>query len=75
MEQREGLLLGEARVGKLWVEDGRCCGVQVLDGPLLHWIRARAVVLATGMALLATNPAQAAGEGGVGWLVTPPLKT
>ena len=68
VEQREGLLHRRGvRVSKLWVEDGRCCGVQVLDGPLLHWIRARAVVLATGggghLYTNTTNPAQAAGEG------------
>ncbi|MGC6482760.1 MAG: L-aspartate oxidase [Synechococcus sp.] len=68
VEQREGLLHRRGvRVSKLWVEGGRCCGVQVLDGPLLHWIRARAVVLATGggghLYTNTTNPAQAAGEG------------
>ena len=68
VEQRPGLLHRRGvRVSKIWVEDGRCCGVQVLDGPLLHWIRARAVVLATGggghLYTNTTNPAQAAGEG------------
>lgn len=68
VEQRPGLLHRRGvRVSKLWVEDGRCCGVQVLDGPLLHWIRSRAVVLATGggghLYTNTTNPAQAAGEG------------
>ena len=68
VEQREGLLHRRGvRVSQLWVENGRCCGVQVLDGPLLHWIRARAVVLATGggghLYTNTTNPAQSAGEG------------
>ena len=68
VEQREGLVHRRGvRVSQLWVEDGRCCGVQVLDGPLLHWIRARAVVLATGggghLYTNTTNPPQAAGEG------------
>ena len=68
VEQREGLLHRRGvRVSQLWVENGRCCGVQVLDGPMLHWIRARAVVLATGggghLYTNTTNPAQAAGEG------------
>ncbi|WP_115121130.1 L-aspartate oxidase [Synechococcus sp. UW105] len=68
VEQRQGLLHRRGvHVSKLWVEDGRCCGVQVIDGPLLHWIRARAVVLATGggghLYTNTTNPAQAAGEG------------
>ena len=52
---------------QLLVEDGRCCGLQVLDGRQLRWLRARAVVLATGGAghLFAntTNPAQASGDG------------
>ena len=55
------------RVTQLWVENHRCCGVQLLDGSILRWIPARAVVLATGGAghLYAntTNPAQACGEG------------
>ena len=68
VEQRPGLLHRRGvRVSKLWVDNGRCCGVQVIDGPLLHWIRARAVVLATGggghLYTNTTNPAQAAGEG------------
>ena len=68
VEQRRGLMHRRGvRVSQLWVEDGRCCGVQVLDGPLLHWIRARAVVLATGggghLYTNTTNPPQAAGEG------------
>ena len=55
------------RVTQLWVENQRCCGVQVLDGPKLQWIPARAVVLATGggghLFANTTNPAQASGEG------------
>ena len=55
------------RVTKLWVEHGRCCGVQVLDGSQLHWIRSRAVILASGggghLFTNTTNPAQACGEG------------
>ena len=35
------------RVTQIWVE-GRCSGVQVLDGPALRWIKSKAVVLATG---------------------------
>ena len=67
-EQRAGLLHRRGvRVSQLWVEDGRCCGVQVLDGARLQWIRSRAVVLATGggghLYTNTTNPAQAAGEG------------
>tara|TARA_B100001250_G_scaffold298073_1_gene259559 strand:- start:199 stop:1899 length:1701 start_codon:yes stop_codon:yes gene_type:complete len=55
------------RVTQIWVEGGRCCGVQVLDGPSLRWINAKAVVLATGggghLFANTTNPTQAAGEG------------
>lgn len=55
------------RVTKLWVDHNRCCGVQVLDGSQLHWIRSRAVVLASGggghLFTNTTNPAQACGEG------------
>ena len=55
------------RVTQIWVERGKCCGVQVLDGPALRWIKAKAVVLATGggghLFANTTNPTQAAGEG------------
>jgi len=55
------------RVTQIWVEGGRCYGVQVLDGPALRWINAKAVVLATGggghLFANTTNPTQAAGEG------------
>ena len=55
------------RVTQLLVRDGRCCGVQVLDGTHLHGIEARAVVLASGggghLFANTTNPAQACGEG------------
>ncbi len=55
------------RVTQLWVDANRCCGVQVLDGPFLYWVSARAVVLATGggghLFANTTNPAQACGEG------------
>jgi len=68
VEQRPGLLHRRGvRVTQLWVEQQRCCGVQVLDGPQLRWIRARAVVLASGggghLFANTTNPAQACGEG------------
>ena len=68
------------RVTKLWVEDQRCCGVQVLDGNQLHWIRARAVVLASGggghLFTNTTNPAQACGEGiALAWQAGAAVKT
>ena len=68
VEQRPGLLHRRGvRVTQLLVRDGRCCGVQVLDGAHLHGIKARAVVLASGggghLYANTTNPAQACGEG------------
>jgi len=55
------------RVSQIGVEGGRCFGVQVLDGPALRWINAKAVVLATGggghLFANTTNPTQASGEG------------
>ncbi len=68
VEQRPNLVHRRGvRVTKLWIEENRCCGVQVLDGPLLYWISAKIVVLATGggghLFANTTNPAQACGEG------------
>ena len=68
VEQRPGLLHRRGvRVTRLDVRDGRCCGVQVLDGRHLQHIQARAVVLASGggghLFANTTNPAQACGEG------------
>ncbi len=68
VDQRSNLLHRRGvRVTQLWVENNRCHGVQVLDGPCLHWIAARAVVLATGggghLFANTTNPAQSSGEG------------
>ena len=52
---------------QLWIENGRCRGLQVLIDGVVRWIGARAVVLATGGAghLFAntTNPRQASGDG------------
>jgi L-aspartate oxidase len=52
---------------QLWVEQGRCCGLQVLDHNGVGWIPARAVVLATGggghLFANTTNPPQASGDG------------
>ena len=68
VEQRSNIFhLRGVRVTQLWVENNLCCGVQVLEGQLLHWLSARAVVLATGggghLYANTTNPAQACGEG------------
>ncbi len=52
---------------QLWVQDDQCRGLQVLLDGTVHWLRSRAVVLATGGAghLFAntTNPKQASGDG------------
>jgi L-aspartate oxidase len=52
---------------QLWVDGGRCVGLQVLDGNQLRWLRARAVVLACGggghLFSHTTNPSQASGDG------------
>ncbi|WP_269612039.1 L-aspartate oxidase [Prochlorococcus marinus] len=68
VEQRANVLHQRGiRVTQIWVERGRCLGVQVLDGPALRWIKSKAVVLATGggghLFANTTNPTQAAGEG------------
>ncbi len=52
---------------QLWVENGQCLGLQVLEGHRLRWLRAGAVVLASGggghLFAHTTNPAQASGDG------------
>jgi len=62
LEQRKGVLALQ-----LWVENGRCVGLQVLDGDRIHWLNARAVVLATGggghLFAHTTNPNLASGDG------------
>ena len=62
LEQRRG-----AMALQLWVEGGRCCGVQVLEGQRIHWLGAGAVVLATGggghLFAHTTNPALSSGDG------------
>ena len=68
VDQRDNVLHQRGiRVTQIWVERGRCLGVQVLDGPALRWIKAKAVVLASGggghLFANTTNPTQAAGEG------------
>ena len=68
VDQRDNVLHQRGiRVTQIWVERGRCLGVQVLDGPVLRWIKAKAVVLASGggghLFANTTNPTQASGEG------------
>ena len=62
LEQRRGVMALQ-----LWVEGGRCCGVQVLEGQRIHWLGAGAVVLATGggghLFAHTTNPALSSGDG------------
>ena len=52
---------------QLWIESGRCVGLQVLDGLRVRWLRAGAVVLASGggghLFAHTTNPSQASGDG------------
>jgi L-aspartate oxidase len=60
--QRQGVMALQ-----LWLEAGRCCGVQVLQADRVSWIGSRAVVLATGggghLFAHTTNPDQASGDG------------
>jgi L-aspartate oxidase len=62
LEQRKGL-----PALQLWIEAGRCVGVQLLEGERLRWLRAGAVVLASGggghLFAHTTNPTQASGDG------------
>ncbi|MEA5392771.1 L-aspartate oxidase [Cyanobium gracile UHCC 0139] len=62
LEQRKGI-----PALQLWVENGQCLGLQVLEGDRLRWLRAGAVVLASGggghLFAHTTNPAQASGDG------------
>jgi L-aspartate oxidase len=68
VKQRPGL---ECRQGvpalQLWVESGRCVGLQVLEDGHVRWLRSKAVVLACGggghLFLHTTNPSQASGDG------------
>jgi L-aspartate oxidase len=66
--QRPGLLrLQGALALQLWIEAGRCCGLQMLHAGTLRWLQAGAVVLATGggghLYANTTNPSQASGDG------------
>jgi L-aspartate oxidase len=66
--QRPGLVrLQGALALQLWIEANRCCGLQMLHAGSLRWLRAGAVVLATGggghLYANTTNPSQASGDG------------
>ena len=62
LEQRKGVVAWQ-----LWLEQGRCVGLAVLEANRLHWLAARAVVLATGggghLFAHTTNPSLASGDG------------
>jgi L-aspartate oxidase len=62
LEQRKGVVALQ-----LWLEQGCCVGLAVLEGNRLHWLAARAVVLATGggghLFAHTTNPSLASGDG------------
>jgi L-aspartate oxidase len=62
LEQHRGVMALQ-----LWVEAGRCRGVQVLEGGRIRWLAAGAVVLATGggghLFAHTTNPALSSGDG------------
>ena len=52
---------------QLWLENGHCVGLQVLEGQRLRWLRAGAVVMASGggghLFSHTTNPTQSSGDG------------
>ncbi|MFZ9269819.1 MAG: L-aspartate oxidase [Prochlorococcaceae cyanobacterium] len=62
IEQHKGLMALD-----LWVEAGRCNGLQLLTPEGVSWVASQAVVLATGggghLFAHTTNPAQASGDG------------
>ena len=62
LEQRKGVVALQ-----IWLEQGRCVGLAVLEENRLHWLAARAVVLATGggghLFAHTTNPSLASGDG------------
>ncbi len=57
----------EAVVLQLWREGQRCCGLQLMAAGVIGWLRAGAVVLATGggcrLFAQTTNPPLASGDG------------
>ena len=62
LEQRKGVVAWQ-----LWLEQGRCVGLAVLEANHLRWLASRAVVLATGggghLFAHTTNPSLASGDG------------
>ncbi|MEB3266655.1 MAG: L-aspartate oxidase [Cyanobacteriota bacterium] len=66
--QRPGLDLRRGLPAlQLWVEQGRCCGIQLLERGDVRWLAGGAVVLACGggghLFAHTTNPDQASGDG------------
>ncbi|MEB3348925.1 MAG: L-aspartate oxidase [Cyanobacteriota bacterium] len=66
--QRPGLDLHRGLPAlQLWVENGRCCGLQLLERGDVRWLAAGVVVLACGggghLFAHTTNPDQASGDG------------
>jgi L-aspartate oxidase len=62
LEQRRGVM-----ALRLWLEEGRCCGLQVVENNQVCWLAAGAVVLATGggghLFAHTTNPDLSSGDG------------
>jgi L-aspartate oxidase len=68
VQERKGLERSQGVPAlQLWVEGGRCVGLQVLEHGHLRWLRCGAVVLACGggghLFSHTTNPSQASGDG------------
>ena len=64
---RKNIQIKQAVGLDLWIEQERCCGLVLLDQGQLIWLRAGAVVLATGgggqVYAQTTNPALSTGDG------------
>jgi len=64
---RKNIQIRQAFGLDLWIDQGRCCGAILLDQGRLIWLRAGAVVLATGgggqVYAQTTNPALSTGDG------------
>lgn len=60
-------ILAQALVLNLWIESDRCQGVSILCNNQINWIRAKAVILATGgggqVYAQTTNPQVSTGDG------------
>ncbi|MEB3307718.1 MAG: L-aspartate oxidase [Cyanobacteriota bacterium] len=68
VQRRPGLVQHRGVMAlRLWLQNGRCCGVQILVDGQIRWIAAGAVVLATGggghLFAHTTNPDLSSGDG------------